>query len=175
VRNLEGVTLRQETEQDRAAISEVHEQAFQRTHEAHIVEKVRQSSGFIPELSLVAEYAGQIIAHALFSKVQIENGTEVVEVLAFGPLAVRPALREHGIGSMLIREGIVRASELGYRAIVLIGRPHCYAEFGFVPGSHFGLKCSVPVPDEMFMIHPLRHDGLTNVNGTVVYPPTFAE
>ena len=34
---------------------------------------------------------------------------------------------------------------------------------------------NIPVGWGMFMIHPLRHDGLTNVNGTVVYPPTFAE
>src|SRR5438876_8466774 len=55
------VYIRPETVADREAIREVNEQAFGRPTEAGIVEKVRQSPGFVPELSLVAEQGGQIV------------------------------------------------------------------------------------------------------------------
>ncbi len=167
--------IRPETAGDQEAIREVNTQAFGRPTEADIVEKVRQSSGFVPELSFVAERNGQVVGHALFSKVAIQGEAESWEVLALGPIAVRPEFQRQGIGGQMIRAGIQRAAASGYRAIVLIGHPTYYPRFGFVPGSRFGLKCSFAVPDEVFMAYPLAPDGLDEVQGTVLYPPAFEE
>ena len=49
------VFVRPETRNDQEVIQEVNEQAFGRLYEAGVVEKARQSSGFVPELSLVAD------------------------------------------------------------------------------------------------------------------------
>jgi putative acetyltransferase len=161
------VHIRPETEGDHLAIRDVNEQAFGRPTEADMVEKVRRSPGFVPELSLVAEQDGQIVGHALFSEVTIEDEGVSWTVLALGPIAVRPEFQRQGIGGRMIREGMVRAAALGYRAVVLIGHPTYYPRFGFVPASRYGLTCTFRVPDDVFMAYPLRPDGLDEVRGTV--------
>ena len=169
------IRIRTEAESDREAIREVNEQAFGRLREAEIVEKVRQSPGFVPELSIVAEREGQIVGHALFSEVKIEGADRSWNVLALGPIAVRPEFQKQGIGGQMMQAGLERAAELGYGVIVLIGHPTYYPRFGFIPGSRYGLRCAIPVPDEVFMARLLRPDGLDGIKGTVVFPPAFDE
>jgi len=64
---------------------------------------------------------------------------------------------------------------LGHGVVVLIGHPTYYPRFGFVPAGGFGLKCAIPVPDNVFMATLLRPDGLSGIHGTVVFPPAFQE
>ena len=169
------VCIRPETQSDQDAIREVNEQAFGRPLEANVVEKVRQSSGFLPELSLVVECEGQIIGHVLFSELTIEGENRAWTVLALGPIAVRPEFQKQGIGGKMIQAGFERATTLGYGVVVLIGHPTYYPRFGFVPESQFGLKCAIPVPDDVFMAYLLCPDGLDGIQGTVVFPPAFDE
>ena len=75
----------------------------------------------------------------------------------------------------MIQAGFGRAADLGYGVVVLIGHPTYYPRFGFVPGSRYGLKCAIPVPDEVFMVCLLRPGGLDKIAGTVVFPPAFDE
>ena len=169
------VYIRPETENDQDAIRDVNEQAFGRPLEAGVVEKVRQSANFVPELSLVAEREGQIIGHAMFSELTIEGESRAWTVLALGPIAVRPEFQKQGVGGQMIRAGFERAASLGYGVVVLVGHPTYYPRFGFVPASQFGLQCSIPVPDAVFMAYLLRPDGLDGIQGTVVFPPAFDE
>ena len=178
-KNVEGkmlnVCIRPETQSDQEAIREVNEQAFGRPLEANVVEKVRQSANFVPELSLVAEYDGQIIGHILFSELTIEGEKQAWTVLALGPIAVRPEFQKQGVGGQMIRAGFGGAIVLGYGVVLLIGHPTYYPRFGFVPESQFGLKCAIPVPDDVFMAYLLRPNGLDGIQGTVVFPPAFDE
>ncbi|HLK58964.1 MAG TPA: N-acetyltransferase [Chthonomonadaceae bacterium] len=167
--------IRSEVENDRQAIREVNDLAFGRPVEGGIVEKVRQSEGFIPELSLVAEREGRIVGHALFSEVTIEGEARTWTVLALGPIAVRPEFQKQGIGGRMLRAGLERAAELGHGVVVLIGHPTYYPRFGFVPAGTLGLKCAIPVPANVFMAYLLRPDGLDGIQGTVVFPPAFQE
>src|SRR4051794_27187108 len=106
--------IRPETAADYEAIREVNEQAFGRPNEARIVEVVRESPGFIPDLSLVADRDGEILGHVLFSRVTIEGKGGPWELLALGPVAVRPAWQRQGNGSRLILAGLERAAEQGH-------------------------------------------------------------
>ncbi len=169
------VYIRPETKIDQDAIREVNEQAFGRPFEANVVDKVRQSANFVPELSLVAEREGQIIGHILFSELTIVGESQAWTVLALGPIAVVPEFQKQGIGGQMIQAGFERAAMLSYGVVVLIGHPTYYPRFGFVPGSQFGLKCAIPVPDDVFMAYLLRPDGLDGIQGTVVFPPAFDE
>ena len=62
--------------------------------EQELVNKLRNSSNFIPELSLVAEKDNKIVGYILFTKVKIGKRTE----LALAPLAVLPEFQKQGIG-----------------------------------------------------------------------------
>ena len=169
------VSIRPEAESDAGVIQEITERAFGRPYEALVVERVRQSSGFIPELSLVAEHEGQIVGHAMFSEVAIEGESRSWTVPALGPISVMPEFQKQGVGGQMLQAGLERATELGHGVVVLIGHPTYYPRFGFVPAGSLGLKCAIPVPDNVFMAYLLRPDGLEGIQGTVVFPPAFQE
>lgn len=165
--------VRPEAPADRDAIRTANELAFGRGDEADIVDLVRASAGFVPELSLVAEHAGRVVGHALFSKVTVQGETEAWPVLGLGPIAVLPDYQGRGIGASLINAGLGRARDLDFLAVVVLGHASYYPRFGFVPASRFGLRSTFRVPDEVFMAMPLHPGSLDSVTGTVIYPAAF--
>jgi putative acetyltransferase len=168
------VQVRPETPADRTAIREINEQAFGRPNEARLVDAIRSSPDFIPQLSLVAEQDGSLVGHVLFSPLTIQ-GIEGLGLLALGPIAVRPEWQRQGVGGQLIRIGLERAAAMGYRAVVLVGHSTYYPRFGFTSARAYGLEAPFPVSDEHFMALPLQPGGLDGVRGTISFPPAFRE
>jgi len=169
------VAIRPEIEKDHPAIYEVNKLAFGRDAEAKLVDKLRKSSGFIPELSLVALTNGQVVGHIMFSLISIESPKLSVSALGLAPIAVRPDYQKRGIGSQLIRKGIYEARRVGHKIVILIGHPTYYPRFGFTPATEKGLKVPFDAPDEAFMALELVPRALDGINGTVIHPPEFSD
>jgi len=165
--------IRPEQGKDIDTIRQIHIQAFGQDHESKLVEAVRNSASFIPELSIVAFDRGEIKGHILFSIISIENTEEAFISLALAPLAVNPAFQNKGIGSILIREGLKVCKKLGFASVIVLGHPEFYPRFGFVPAAEKDISCPFSVPDEAFMVCELYRGGLNNVNGVVKYPDYF--
>jgi len=148
--------------------------AFGRRAEAELVDKLRDTEGFVPQLSLVADNSGVILGHVMFTRVTLESDPPA-KVLALAPVSVYPAYQKRGIGSALIRSGLAIADERGESLVVVLGQPEYYPRFGFVPASSLGILSPWPdIPDDAFMVKPLsgyRDD----MKGTVRYPPEFEE
>ena len=169
------IEIRPETENDHSAVREVNMLAFGREDEAQIVETLRQSDDFIPELSLVAIYHGRVVGHILFSPILIETKKGDVSAMALATLAVRPEFQNQGIGSELVRQGLKECRLLGHRIVVVIGHPDYYPRFGFSPARVMGLEAPFQVPDEAFLVHELVPGALYEIGGMVRYPPAFDE
>jgi len=167
------IVIRSERKEDFDAIHEVNRLAFGQEDEAFLVQRIRNSSQFIPELSLVASKEGQIVGHILFSLIDIEGQHGNRSVLSLAPMAVHPDFQNQGIGSKLVREGLKKCQQLGYEIVIVIGHPNYYPRFGFAPARQKGLEASFPVPDEAFMVLELVPNSLTGLKGTVKYPPEF--
>ncbi len=88
-------TIRKEEEKDHKQIYEVNKVAFQHENESKLIEKIRNSENFIPELSIVAEINNRIVGNILFSKIKIA-GNSVQESLALAPMAVIPEFQKKG-------------------------------------------------------------------------------
>ncbi|SFU65436.1 GNAT family N-acetyltransferase [Alicyclobacillus macrosporangiidus] len=167
-------TIRSESPKDFTSIREVHLRAFEGEGEANLVEAVRASDNFVPELSLVAVTdTDEVVGHILFSIVGIETDTGMVPTLALAPMAVLPEYQHQGIGSALVREGLRRAAELGFEHVVVLGHPNFYPKFGFVPSTAKGIQSPFQVPEEVFMVHEIQAGSLDSIRGTVKYPPAF--
>src|SRR5690606_12138283 len=67
------VKIRQENKDDFSAVFELNKLAFGQDNEAKLVELLRESHAFIPELSLVALSGNRITGHILFTNVNIVN------------------------------------------------------------------------------------------------------
>lgn len=143
-------------------------------HDEHnLVTRLRNSSAFIPALSMVALVDDTIVGHILFTRIEIENEGKTYGSLALAPLSVTPDMQGKGIGGMLIAEGHRIAKELGFGSAIVLGHPAYYPRFGYLPASHFNISAPFEVPDEAFMACELIAGGLANISGTVRYPQAF--
>jgi predicted N-acetyltransferase YhbS len=173
------ITIRKEEEKDYQQVFQLTEEAFREMeHSDHqeqfLVEKLRRSEAFIPELSLVAEDDnGTIAGHILFTKIKIVDGSESFESLALAPVSVKPEFQNQGLGGKLIMEGHRIAKELGYGSVILIGHEKYYPRFGYEKTSNFGITFPFEIPEENGMAIELIKDGLKNKKGTVKYPKEF--
>ncbi|HPO57243.1 MAG TPA: N-acetyltransferase [Anaerolineaceae bacterium] len=165
--------IRPETDADRTAIAHVHRLAFGGEAEAGLVEAVRGSDGFIPGLSLVAEYGGQMIGHILLSRIHIETGEGSVDALSLAPLAVLPGYQRQGVGSALVRRALEEARRQGHAAVLVLGHADYYPRFGFSAGKAAGVACPFGDAGPHWMALELVSGALEGVRGRAVYPPAF--
>jgi len=75
------INIRQENSSDYNVVFNLIETAFKKLSisyhkEQYLVERLRNSDAFIPELSLVAEYENKIIGHILLIEIKIKNDKE---------------------------------------------------------------------------------------------------
>ncbi len=169
---MQPIKVRSEVADDFNAIDVVNLSAFEGEAEAQLVGNLRNSAGFIPDLSLVAELNGRIVGHVVLSKVKLKTGKGEAEILALGPMSVVPSQSHRGIGSELIDAAVARAKPLCYTAIVVAGHPEYYERFGFKPAADWGVSCNLSIPGEALTAMELV-DGALAAGGEVQYPDIF--
>lgn len=178
--------IRQERTDDVAAIRAVTAAAFAEMPysmppvdpdgvpgEASLVGWLRESAGWIPELSLVAEEDGTIVGHAVATRGSVDRqGLDDVAALGLGPVSVAPDRQNSGIGSALVRGVIAAADDLGEPLMVLLGEPAYYSRFGFKPAAELGIAAPEPEWGDYFQACPLAaYDGA--LTGTFRYAEPF--
>jgi putative acetyltransferase len=163
------VIVRAETAADHADIRRINDEAFGETIEGELVDAIRASDRFVPDLSLVAVSEGQTLGHVISSYVDLVPGKG--RVLQVGPLAVLPSHQRRGIGSALMEETIRLADARGEPVLLIEGDPSYYERFGFTRADAQGIE---PPPEALgpqyFMVRPLAaYDPA--LGGRAVYPP----
>ncbi|WP_373000672.1 GNAT family N-acetyltransferase [Lutispora sp.] len=149
---MENLIIRQVRDSDIGEIKNIVRAAFDRPgkdqyfNEWEFVDKVRNDSGFIPELCLVAISDNEIIGYILLSRALIGKN----EGLALGPLAVRPDCQRKGIGKRLIEHGIEKAKEYNFDWIALTGGDY-YKQFGFESALVYGIKLGYNHPENPYL------------------------
>ena len=136
--------------------------------EQDLVVRLRQSTHFIPELSLVAQIDKRIAGHIMFTKAYIGE----TALVALAPLSVLPEFQNKGISTDLILKGHFIAQKLGYPYCVVLGSETYYPRFGYVPAEKFHIQAPFHVPSDNFMAIKLIKNA-SPVNGTLRYAPEF--
>jgi len=169
------IVVKTETEADYEQITRVHTAAFNGDSEARLVEKLRKTPMYIPELSLVAEYREEIVGHILFYPMIIKTKAKKCITLSLAPISVITHFQNRKVGSRLIEEGLRRARKLGYGSVIVVGHSKYYPRFGFEKASKYGISASFNVPDNAFFAMELKKDALKDCKWKVEYPKEFSE
>jgi putative acetyltransferase len=171
-RRMMDVVVRVERPADVAAIRQINELAFAQTLEADLVDQLRESCS--DSVSLIAENAGVVVGHILFTPAVIEAEARFVPGMALAPMAVHPDWQRHGIGSRLVERGVLHLRERRCPFIVVVGHPDYYPRFGFERAYLHRIACQWEgVPDEAFMILILEPQVMVGVSGIARYRKEF--
>ena len=167
------MNIRQETKKDYPAVYALIKTAFAAAehcdgNEQDLVVDLRRGNAFIPELSLVAENAGKVIGHILFSKAKMDRNA----VLLLAPLSVLPEFQRQGVGTALETEGHKIAAQMGYGYSFVLGSESYYPRFGYLPAKQFGVEIPSGFPENNFMGIMLRKDARP-VGGRIAFPKEF--
>ena len=166
--------VRRETPRDAEPIRAITTAAFARPGadvpvEAPLVDWLRASQAWIPELSFVGEGPdGDVIGHVVCSRGTVGPSP----VLALGPLSVRPDWQRRGVGSALMH-AVLGAADAGDEPLVaLLGSTAYYPRFGFRLAGEYGITPRHPEWKEHFQVRTLTayHQG---VRGEFAYPEPF--
>ena len=174
------ISIRKEINQDHTEVNKIIKEAFaskeMSDHQEHLlVDRIRKSPAFIPELSLVAELNHQIVGHVILTKIKIVNNHDIHESLALAPVSVLPEHQNKGVGGQLILAAHEKAKSLGFTSVVLLGHDQYYPRFGYQQAKTFGITLPFDVPDENCMAIELIENALHGVQGTVEYLKEFYE
>jgi putative acetyltransferase len=164
--------IRKEDPKDFAAVHAVNASAFETDAEANLVDVLRMEAQ--PIISLVAEEAGVVVGHILFSPVFL-SGFHDLKIMGLGPMAVIPKYQHKGIGSALAKTGLEFCKRIGYGAVIVLGHPEYYPRFGFRPSVLYDITCEYDVPENVFMVLELQPGYLDGSSGVIKYHPAFTE
>jgi putative acetyltransferase len=174
------LTLRAERPADHDAIDQVVRAAFRRvggagasesSGEVAMVEHIRASDRYVPELALVAVIDDEVVGHAMLSEFDLvrDDGRGIERVLELAPVAVRPDYHGFGIGSALCRELLRLAHGRGEPLVLVLGHPTYYPRFGFELAVDHGIRPPDPAMAPAFFVAPLRDDR-EGLQGRVEFP-----
>jgi putative acetyltransferase len=152
---------------DHAPIAAIVTAAFRGPDEARLVERLRADGDAMFEM--VAEDAGEVIGHVLFSRLWADR-EELYAALA--PLAVRPDRQGAGFGSRLVRASLEAAQEFGAVGVLVVGDPAYYSRFGFTAEAAARVSC--PYSGLPALQGLALHPGMFDQALTVAYPGAFA-
>ena len=184
------ITIRPEEHKDYKSIVSLILRSFQEgtdysdgTDIIALVEEIRDSKYYIPELSFVAELDNKVVGHFLFSKFPLSptkegghgDGTDS-EIVMLAPVSVHADYFRQGIGSAMLEMGIEEVKKKGYKGITVEGNYNFYNRVGFRTSSEYGIfpTSGWPMQEPRYMMCQQTYEGsLEGIHGYIVYDMYF--
>ena len=183
------VTIRPEEHRDYKSIVSLILRSFQEgtdysdgTDIIALVEEIRDSKYYIPELSFVAELDNKVVGHFLFSKFPLspvkEGGHQDEDsgIVMLAPVSVHADYFRQGIGTAMLTLGIEKVREMGYKGITVEGNYKFYNQVGFRTSSEFHIfpTSGYPMQEPRCMMCQETYEGsLNGIHGYIVYDMYF--
>ena len=181
---MNNLTIRPEQHKDYKAIVSLILRSFREgtdysdgTDVVALVEEIRDSQYYIPELSFVAELDGEIVGHFLFSHFPLSTTREGGEkndcgIVMLAPVSVHADYFRRGIGSAMLKMGIEKVREAGFNGITVEGNFRFYNTLGFRTSSEYNIYPTSGFPmkePRCMMCQETREGSLDGVSGYIVY------
>ncbi|MGE0279712.1 MAG: GNAT family N-acetyltransferase [Rhizobiaceae bacterium] len=132
-------------------IEAINAEAFGPGRFARAAYKIREGGPYERALSFVAVNAGNVVASVRMTRVMAGQGSG----LLLGPLAVRPAFKNLGIGKRLVAIALDAAAKAGYAAVILVGDEPYYGPLGFKKLPRGKVVMPRPVDLNRLLVHEI--------------------
>lgn len=146
-----------------AAIEDINKEAFGPGRFTRAAYRIREGGPHDRTLSFVALHGEHVVASVRLTPILIG----ATPALLLGPLAVRPARKNQGIGRALMRASMEAARIAGHKLVILVGDEPYYAPFGFRPIPGHQIEMPASVDPARFLACELTPRSLQNVQGKV--------
>lgn len=146
-------------------IEAINEEAFGPGRFARAAYKIREGGGHDRALSYVAILDGVVVASVRMTPIAAGEGRAYL----LGPLAVRPAYKNLGIGRKLVAIAVEAAKTTNAGAVVLVGDGPYYGPLGFARVAYGQMTMPRPVDPERLLAYELRDGAVAELKGDVVH------
>lgn len=178
------IIIRPETQKDYKDIISLVLRSFQEgtdysdgTDIIALIEEIRVSKYYIPELSFVAEIDGKIVGHFLFSRFPLSKTAqgehiEGDDIVMLAPVSVHADYFHKHVGATMLTLGIQKVKEAGYKGITVEGNYNFYNRVGFKTSAEYGIypTSGYPMEEPRCMMCQETYEGsLKDIQGYVVY------
>jgi predicted N-acetyltransferase YhbS len=143
----------------------INEEAFGPGRFARAAYKIREGGPHERSLSFVALSNGTVVASVRLTPIAAGAGRG----LLLGPLAVRPAHKNFGIGKKLVRISLEEAAKAGWGVVVLVGDAPYYGPLGFSRVASGQIVMPRPVDPHRLLAHEIAPGALAGMKGAVVH------
>ncbi|PBB20162.1 N-acetyltransferase [Mesorhizobium sp. WSM4313] len=130
--------------------------------------KIRESGGHDRSMSFVAVKDGTVIASVRMTRVAAGAG----RAMMLGPLAVRPAYKNLGIGRKLVAIALEAARKAGAPAVILVGDEPYYGPLGFKRFPRGQITMPRPVDLDRLLYHEIKPGAVARFAGDVCHANT---
>lgn len=184
------ITIRPEEHKDYKSIVSLILRSFQEgtdysdgTDIIALVEEIRDSKYYIPELSFVAELDNEVVGHFMFSHFPLSptktgghGDAPTSEIVMLAPVSVHADHFHQGIGSTMISLGLERVRAMGYKGVTVEGNFRFYNKVGFRTSAEYGIfpTSGWPLNEPRCMMCQETYAGsLNGIHGYIVYDMYF--
>jgi predicted N-acetyltransferase YhbS len=156
-------SIREESPQDFLAREALLDRSFGTGRWRKTCERLRENRLPAPGLAFSATQNRVLVGTLRFWSIDAGG----CDALMLGPIAVGAAQRSQGLGGKLIRLGLLRAEQLGHKAVILVGDAPYYERFGFFRAGAEALELPGPVDPTRFLALELQPGALAHASGLV--------
>jgi predicted N-acetyltransferase YhbS len=146
-------------------IEAINAEAFGPGRFARAAYKIREGGPHDRALSFVAMRHGQVVATCRLTPIAAGKG----RALLLGPLAVRPAHKDLGIGRRLVALSLEAAKKAGAGVVILVGDEPYYGPLGFRRIPYGQMRMPRPVDPQRFLACEMVPGELDQMRGDVVH------
>ncbi|OHV86035.1 GNAT family N-acetyltransferase [Mesorhizobium sp. ORS 3428] len=130
--------------------------------------KIREAGGHDRSMSFVAVKDDSVIASVRMTRVAAGSG----RAMMLGPLAVRPAFKNLGIGRRLVAIALEAAAKAGAPAVMLVGDEPYYGPLGFKRFPRGQITMPRPVDLDRLLHHEIKSGSVARFVGEVCHADT---
>jgi predicted N-acetyltransferase YhbS len=146
-----------------AVIEDINAEAFGPGRFARAAYRIREGGPHERHLSFVALAGVDVVASVRLTRVRIGQA----DALLLGPLAVRPAWKNRGVGRHILSMSVEAARQAGHGLVVLVGDEPYYGPLGFRQVPQKQMKFPAPVDQSRILYQELTEGSLADAAGLV--------